>query len=181
MKIETITWTDKLEYLAQKDKETEPKSLKSFISEDNELLESVARKLTSAVNHQGYAIAKNIISKYWVNMSSAIGFNDDVSGYFTSLTIDRETTTGFTYTFYTIVTSNGILLKRGSTAKNHEGSTFGDDGLGKIGANFVPLSIEDAKSMENNDNVRAFVDSIMNDFVESFELFLKTIKDIVTT
>src|SRR5689334_13879860 len=104
-----MEWKEKLEYAVRRDVETEPQGIKNFISDENELLDNTARNLAFAIHDTGFVSARKIFSRYWVNMTSTVGINDDVSGYYASLTLDRETSTPFHYSFYSIVTVDGIL------------------------------------------------------------------------
>jgi hypothetical protein len=173
-----MTWTEKLEYAVKRDAETQEEGLKNFISEENELLERIARKLTFAVHDRGFVIAREIFSQYWVNMSSTVGLNDDVSGYYTTLDLDRETTTPFHYGFYTIVTASGIICRSTSTAQKEGGMGGSDNYTQKVRKEMFSLTIDQARSMDNEQNIREFVDKVMLDYSDSYMAFLKGIKNI---
>jgi hypothetical protein len=173
-----MDWKEKLEYAVRRDVETEPQGIKNFISEENELLDITARKLTFAVHDLGFVTARLIFSRYWVNMTSKVGINDDVAGYYTTLILDRETSTMFNYSFYTVVTENGIICRSSGTVANEGGKSFTDDNLDKQRKKIAALSLDDVRAMENPGSLNTFVDTVMRDYAESYLTFLKTIKDV---
>ncbi len=167
-----MIWKEKLQAAVKFDADTDPKAIKNFISEANEILEATSRKLTLAIHDMGFVIARTVFSTYWTDMNSKVQINDEASGYYTKLTVEREMSAPFSYTVYVLVTLNGIKINRKKLIMRSEGFTLGDDGFTEEYGTLTSLTFEGAKSMSDSQNVKAIVDQVMEDFVKSYEEFL---------
>lgn len=170
-----MIWKDRLEAAVKLDAATDEKAIRNKISDANEILDGAARKIAFAIHDIGFTIARNVFSTYWTNMSSSVMINDEASGYMTRINIDREMTVPYTYVVYVLVTINGIKINKRQIVQAREGLTIGDDGLDLEYGPITALTLEGAKEMTEPQNIKKVVDIVMEDMVNSYELFLDSL------
>ena len=170
-----MSWKEELDEAVKLDAMTDPEKIRNFISEDYELLERMARKITFAIHDIGFVMARSSFSTYWTDMSSNVQANDETSGYATKLKIEREMSIPFYHTIFVLVTTEGIKINGKFMTVSEDGNTIGDDGIREDYKSIMTISLEEAKALEQNHNIRAVVDVVMQGFVESYRQFLASI------
>lgn len=175
-----MSWKEELDEAVKLDAVTDPEKIRNFISEDYELLERMARKITFGIHDIGFVMARSSFSNYWTDMSSSVHANDETSGFITKLKIDREMSIPFYHEVFVLITTEGIRINGKFMTVSSEGNTVGDDGITQEYKSIMALSLEEVKALEKDYTIRAVVDVVMQGFVESYRQFLTSIGKTVS-